>query len=1223
MKTTESDPMTIKLFFSNQLEYLAEKLAGIAAESNHRADDPFLPLNIVVPNNNLAKWLTLVMARRESIVMNVDFQFLETGLWEMIAALDPDPDAVDMLDRTRARLLILAVLSGLARDDPAVAPVAGYLFDSNGDKYPDYSIRLWQLSENLAHLFQEYEYHRTDMVQGWIKQGIAHGTRDKAAIDDLARCERQIYLTAIHLRDTCKAFFEQPVLSLMEYADRVLGDPRVHRRKPVPTRSIHFFGLSQVSAFHLTLIDRLKPFYEIFIYALNPSREFWEDIRTPAESRWIAHKNRSLRIRDTEIDAGELLEGPDHPLLAAWGKPGRESVRLLCQLTDYSFNAGFLPVDRTDTVLKQVQNDMLTLDTSSAQNRLHQDRSLQIFGCPGIYREVETVYQNIIFNLETDENLQLTDIAILVPNISVYKPVFGDVFNRMPRRFSYNLIDSRADIESVYGQAILELLSLATGRFTRKAVFDLILNPCFLAKWHLSTDDAHVWAAWADALNIFHSYEDTRSPAKNAPSSGRYTWKQGLQRLRLARIFSGNPDEGTDTMHFENRVPYSDTETGDTAMVEKFCLVVTALAHAADTLRLGQASAAQWREVLLEAAEKLFAIPSDYPGETAIRQNLFQALDELTFYDHLHSAIPFSDRASNPDHSSQLDVALIAEYIRFRLGAISGGHGDYLTHGVTIAELQPMRPIPFKIVYVLGMEEGSFPGRAETSPLDLRLKKRRIGDINLSERNRYLFLETLLAVRKKLYISFISRDLQKDRELPPCNVVNQLRRYIEDRILPVETPFQITPIPLKGSSHRYLEPNALTAGSDVRVNYDLADRIACYRATGRWPEVEKQLDKSDHQRVAALNPDLSVPMGITDDAGTQDQIQLSRLKRFLIAPIDESIFRHLGIAEDAVNLEDRIQAEDEPFFSEYPFDWRLVHLPLYQWLDTLVKQTGQADPHRLLDQIFDRFYRDYHRQSITPPSVFAAVDRASIRDKLSDFEKTISPLVDRMVSAGEAWAAAVIGTPGDVVEAANLTNVIRFNPVPIHAPINRDHPKPDLVWLNGLLRWCWYEKESGWHALVPAGSGRLNQKPNKFMLESMLFYLFARVSPQVQNEIGQSSLSIHLVSTKTVYEYIFEVDPEEAENYLDRLIVDYLDRHSRVWLPFETVTRCSVNPLTLDPSAIDDTRRRQFRDDMLDAFADGAGELDRLVQPDFPADLLDRAIDRFGIFGRRYPIARK
>jgi len=149
--------MTVEIFFSNQLEHLAEKLARIVSEEHRRVDNPFLPLKIIIPNNNLAKWLTLMLARRESIVMNVDFQFLETRLWKMIAALDTRPQPAEMLDKTKARLLILSVLTRIKKNDPDLAPMVGYLFNSDGRKHPDYTVRLWQLSERLAHLFQEYE----------------------------------------------------------------------------------------------------------------------------------------------------------------------------------------------------------------------------------------------------------------------------------------------------------------------------------------------------------------------------------------------------------------------------------------------------------------------------------------------------------------------------------------------------------------------------------------------------------------------------------------------------------------------------------------------------------------------------------------------------------------------------------------------------------------------------------------------------------------------------------------------------------------------------------------------------------------------------------------------------------------------------------------------------------------------------------------------------------
>ena len=1134
--------MAVELFFSNQLEYLAEKLARIVFEDHRRADNPFLPLKIIVPNNNLAKWLTLMLARRESIVMNVDFQFLETGLWEMIAALGTSPQPAEMLGKTKARLLILFVLTQIKKDDPDLTPVVGYLFKPNGQKHPDYSIRLWQLSERLARLFQEYEYHRTDMVREWLNGRLES--------DDLARCEQRIYLAMIEARNAAAVTADGPMLSLMEYADRVLPTVIKTEGGPDDPDRIHFFGLSQVSAFHLAVIDRLKPFYDIQIYALNPSREFWEDTRTPAEKRWVKRNKPGLSIRNEETHAGELFETQDHPLLAAWGKPGRESVRLLCQLTDYTFNAGFSPIDKIDSVLKQVQNDILTLGTHIPSARLNQDHSLQIFGCPGVHREVETVYQNILLNLSQDDHLQLTDIAVLVPDITVYKPVFDLVFNRLPRHLFYNLIDSRADIESVYGQAILGLLSLATERFSRKTVFELILNPCLLHKWRIGPDDARIWAKWAESLNIFHSFERPDSAADNAPESGCYTWKQGLQRLRLARIFSSNAAEQTDAIHFKNLVPFADTDTGDTDLMEKFCLVVETLANVVDTLRMSSAPAARWRTSLVDISQELLSIPPDYRGEMTVRQGLFRALDDLTFFDRLHPA----------EGSSNLDATVISEYLRFNFGAISGGSGDYLTGGVTVSELQPMRPIPFKIIYVLGMEEGTFPGRVESSMLDLRLKKRRIGDISLPERNRYLFLETLLAAREKLYLSFVSRDLQKDRVLQPCNVVNQLKRYLEEKVLPAEKSFQMGTVPLKGSSPRYLEPGAITSWSDVRVNYDLADRVACYRAAGLWPRARKRIGKSGYQQVAHLDPDLSISAG-TIIAGNRadDQIQLWRLKRFLLQPLDESVQRHLGLFEEQMGLEDFVQIEDEPFFSDYPMDWRLKFLPLHHWLDTVFTRSDPADDQRSLDRIFDHFYSDYHRQSATPEGLYATVDKASLWKQVSDIETVTAPLVNQMRSADESLAAIVIGAPGDPAGTINCSNIVRVDPITIS--VSGQDPVGGHVRLHGQLRWLWREEETGWHVLVPTGIKSIGKKVSKYMLEPVLFYLLCLAGESTRDWIGKQPLTIHLATEKKLYGFTFQVNKDEAIKYLSHLTAEYLDRQNHFWLPFETITSCSVNPL--------------------------------------------------------------
>ena len=67
-----------------------------------------------------------------------------------------------------------------------------------------------------------------------------------------------------------------------------------------------------------------------------------------------------------------------------------------------------------------------------------------------------------------------------------------------------------------------------------------------------------------------------------------------------------------------------------------------------------------------------------------------------------------------------LALPLIREMILSSLEKIEGMRGQYSVGGVTIAALQPLKPMPFRIVYILGMGEDNFPGSNVLSGLDLR-----------------------------------------------------------------------------------------------------------------------------------------------------------------------------------------------------------------------------------------------------------------------------------------------------------------------------------------------------------------------------------------------------------------------------------------------------------------------------------------------------------------------
>ena len=163
------------------------------------------------------------------------------------------------------------------------------------------------------------------------------------------------------------------------------------------------------------------------------------------------------------------------------------------------------------------------------------------------------------------ERLKLSDIAILVPDMTAYKPVLESVFARAPGLLACNLLDSTAAEDSVYAQAAGALLALGEDGFTRREVFKLILNPCFLTRLGMAREEAEVWLRWADKLNIYRGFK--------ASAEGVFTWEHALRRLRLGRIMEAPQDcaaRGRISRPITRLTPYSDMDSQSPLEVGRF-----------------------------------------------------------------------------------------------------------------------------------------------------------------------------------------------------------------------------------------------------------------------------------------------------------------------------------------------------------------------------------------------------------------------------------------------------------------------------------------------------------------------------------------------------------------------------------------------------------------------------------------------------------------------------
>src|SRR5687768_5025777 len=125
------------------------------------------------------------------------------------------------------------------------------------------------------------------------------------------------------------------------------------------------------------------------------------------------------------------------------------------------------------------------------------DPSVQIFACPSVRREVETVAAEIWSLVQAHEDLTFDQIAVLVngPDRDLYLPHIASVFEEA-HAIPFNVADASLASESPLASAALSLLALPSTRFTRPDVLAVITHPSIRP----IDVDVREWIALADRL---------------------------------------------------------------------------------------------------------------------------------------------------------------------------------------------------------------------------------------------------------------------------------------------------------------------------------------------------------------------------------------------------------------------------------------------------------------------------------------------------------------------------------------------------------------------------------------------------------------------------------------------------------------------------------------------------------------------------------------------------
>lgn len=389
-----------------------------------------------------------------------------------------------------------------------------------------------------------------------------------------------------------------------------------------------------------------------------------------------------------------------------------------------------------------------------------------VHSCHGRMREVEVLHDELLALLtRTIDPVAPEDVMVLVPELKEYVPLVEAVFGRDPtdpRYVPFHIADRSSRAESPAIDALDRVLGMVRGRVTSAEVTDCVVLGPVHRRLGLDPQAIDKIKVWVVESGIRWGMDAEHRAALGVPQSDANTWRFGLDRLLVGYALTGN-----DERLFEGLLPYDEVEGKDAALLGRFVgFVRTLFGFLRDFER--PRTLPEWSTALAELAERLFAKDRETMLELA---RVERALSEL------------ARTAEAAGFDGALDVSVVRELMQRKLDSGSPERG-FLGAGVNFSAMVPMRSIPFRVVCLLGLNDGKFPRSSRPLEFDLvhdaRLQPRE-GDRSPRSDDRYLFLETLCAARDRLIVTYSGKSIRDDRPTPPSVCLSELYDHLARR----------------------------------------------------------------------------------------------------------------------------------------------------------------------------------------------------------------------------------------------------------------------------------------------------------------------------------------------------------------------------------------------------------------------------------------------------------
>ena len=731
----------MQLFYSPQIEPLLQRLAQRLTTP---LDDPFTPELVVVPSNDMARYLKRELARtlgakdgNDGIVSNINFvyprQLVNATLQNPTGSEDSEWDSNSL-----------------------IWSIVDTLLTSKSITIPGFNEAPVTVARRAADLLDRYASHRPEMLNEWTS-GQAHD--GKITSDRLNRptkdqkWQRELFI------ELAKKFSEGPcsprALDNLNQYSQALREPS--NIASVPQR-ISVFGITNLSRSARQILQVLDQVSDIHIYMVYAAGEHWPEFYSQNQLLRNDFPNQSI----------------NHPLTGRWGTQLVENAAVFGDIhPEYipsQIQGSSLLHDLQNSIISDSLSDVVLSPKQRQDLRANSDGSLQIHACYGLARQVEALRDSFLHILSKNPHLQLRDCAILCADIEAAAPIISAVFapdkssgSTLPS-LPIGLVGNASSRRTAVIESFLAVLQLLKSRCSPTDVLEVAHLPAVKRTFGFDDEALTLLSTWAEELGVRYGLDkDLRSAFWNISSEIREgTWDAALNRLMMGIAVPGEVDR----IGPGGVVPYDGiggSEMRVAGAVSEF------IARIVDFT-------------------KKFHAPGETQTPTGITvqtfcSTVFELIDSFLTVTYLETSTLTQLQRAIGDFQRDVEKSLTQTDQLFQVDELVLALDEYFNdersllgtkfESITVAPLDGLQHIPFQVLAILGADERSFAG-AHSDGDDILANNPCVGEPMYSLDGRQRLLNAIMSARENLIITCTGADISNNKETPLAVAVLEL-----------------------------------------------------------------------------------------------------------------------------------------------------------------------------------------------------------------------------------------------------------------------------------------------------------------------------------------------------------------------------------------------------------------------------------------------------------------